>query len=164
MSRSKDVVISVKVPVKWESMTKRTRQRLRQIVGRDTRVIRTFLGIIEQYENQLLTGRKRNRINDGELEKLTLTALLVKSGLSQRPVVPHDMKSRFPRISTNELQECRKTAVSMYESYLELRRKKGRKASRPCVINRTRRIPRGFSLRGLELSNMKPQKLNGGWT
>jgi transposase len=142
MARSKGVIISVKVPIKWEVMTKRTRQRLRQIVGRDTRVIRAFLGIIEQYEDRLLKGRKRNRIYDGKLDELTITALKMKSGFSQRPYVPHNMKARFPRISTNELQECRQTAVFMYESYLELRRKKGRKASRPCAVNRTRRIPR----------------------
>jgi IS605 OrfB family transposase len=142
MTRSKDVVIAVKIPIKWKAMTKRTQKRLRQIVGRDTRVIRAFLGIIEQHENELLTGSKRNRIHDGELDKLTITALKMKSGFSQRPNVPHDMKARFPRISTNELQECRKTAVSMYESYLELRSKKWRKATRPCAVNGTRRIPR----------------------
>jgi hypothetical protein len=123
-------------------MTKKTRQKLRQIVGRDTRVIRSFLGIIEQYEDRLLTGRKRNRIDDGELDKLTITALKMKSGFSRRLNVPHDMKTRFPRISTNELQECRQTAVFMYESYLELRRKKESNASRPCAVNGTRRIPR----------------------
>jgi hypothetical protein len=142
MARFKGVVISVKVPVKWDVMTKRTRQRLRQIVGRDTRVIRSFLGIIELHEDMLLTGRKRNKIHDGELDKLTLTALKMKSGFNQRPIVPHDMKARFPRISQNELQECRQTAVFMYESYLELCRKRGRKASRPCAVNGTRRIPR----------------------
>jgi IS605 OrfB family transposase len=151
MFRSKGVVIAVKVPIKWESMTSRTRQRLRQIVGRDTRVIRSFLGIIEQNEDTLLKGRKRNRILDGELERLTLTALKVKSGFSQRPSVPHDMKARFPRISTNELQECRKTAVAMYESYLEFRRKKGLKASRPCAVNGTRRIPRWVFAQRFEL-------------
>jgi IS605 OrfB family transposase len=123
-------------------MTKRTQKRLRQIVGRDTRVIRAFLGIIEQHEDMLLTGRKRNKIHDGELDKLTITALKMKSGFSQRPNVLHDMKARFPRISTNELQECRQTAVFMYESYLELRSKKWRKATRPCAVNSTRRIPR----------------------
>jgi IS605 OrfB family transposase len=142
MARSKGVLISVKVPVKWEVMTERTQQRLRQIVGRDTRAIRSFLGIIEHHENALLTGRSRNRISDGILDKLTLTAVKVKAGFSQRLLVPHDMKTRFPRMSQNELQECRQTAVSMYESYLELRRMKGRKASRPCAINGTRRIPR----------------------
>ena len=142
MARAKGVIISVKVPIKWDVMTKRSRQRLRQIVGRDTRVIRSFLGIIEQYENALLTGRKKNKIHDSKLDELTITALKMKSGFSQRPFVPHDMKARFLRISTNELQECRQTAVFMYESYLELRRKKGRKASRPCAINGTRRIPR----------------------
>jgi IS605 OrfB family transposase len=142
MSRSKGVVIAVKVPIKWEVMTKRTQKRLRQIVGRDTRVIRAFLGIIEQYEDRLLTGRKHNRIKDGELDKLTMTAIKVKQGYSQRLTVPHDLKARFPRASQNELAECRQTAVFMYESYLELRRKRGRKTSRPRAVNGTRRIPR----------------------
>jgi transposase len=123
-------------------MTERSQQRLRQTVGRDTRVIRAFLGIIEQHENKLLTGRKKNRIHDGELSKLTLTALKVKAGLGQREFVPHDIKERFPRISTNELQECRQTAVSMYESYLKLKEKKGRNVSLPTSISGSRRIPR----------------------
>jgi len=115
---------------------------MRQIVGRDTRVIRAFLGIIEQYENELLTGRKKNKIHDGKLDKLTITALKVKPGYGQRATVPHDIKERYPRISTNELQECRQTAVSLYESYLALREKKGWNASRPTAVNSTRRIPR----------------------
>ncbi|MFW9846145.1 MAG: zinc ribbon domain-containing protein [Candidatus Thorarchaeota archaeon] len=142
MARSKGVVISVKVPINWEAMTKMTQQRLRQIVGRDTRAIRSFLGIIEHHEHELLAGRNRNRISDGKLDKLTLTAIKVKAGFSQRLAVPHDMKARFPRMSANELCECRQTAISQYESYLALRQKKGRKVSRPCQMSSTRRIPR----------------------
>jgi len=142
MVRSKGVTIAVKVPISWDTMTKRTRQRLRQTVGRDTRVIRAFLGIIEQYESDLLTGRKKNKILDGELDKLTLTAIRTKSGFGQRITVPHDFKTRFPRISQNELQECRQTAVALYESYLTLRDKKGWNASHPTSINSSRRIPR----------------------
>ncbi|MHA1614722.1 MAG: zinc ribbon domain-containing protein [Candidatus Thorarchaeota archaeon] len=142
MARSKGVTISVKVPINWEHMTGSTRQRLRQTVGRDTRVIRAFLGIIEQYECDLLTGRKKNKILDGELEKLTLTAIKIKAGYSQRTNVPHDFKTRFPRVSQNELQECRQTAVALYESYLALRDKRGWNASRPTVISGSRRIPR----------------------
>ena len=142
MGRSKGVIISIKVPIKWEAMTKRSQKRLRQIVGRDTRVIRSFLGIIEQNENKLLTGRHKNKIDESLLDKLTITAVHVKMGFPTRLQVPHDLKSKFPRISTNEISECRKTAVSVYESYLELRRKKGRRVSRPCVINGTRRMPR----------------------
>jgi IS605 OrfB family transposase len=142
MARSSGIIISVKVPIKMDVMTKRTKQRLRQIVGRDTRVIRAFLGIIELHEDELLKGRKKTKIDDGKLKRLTLTAIKVKTGHNQRVTVPHDMKSRFPRISANELQECCETAVFMYESYLELRRKKGYNASRPCAVNSTRRIPR----------------------
>ncbi|MBE0525899.1 MAG: transposase, partial [Candidatus Thorarchaeota archaeon] len=40
------------------------------------------------------------------------------------------------------MSECRQTAVSLYESYLKLRTKKGWNASRPTSINGTRRIPR----------------------
>jgi len=80
MARSKGVTISVKVPINWEVMTERSKQRLRQTVGRDTRVIRAFLGIIEQHESKLLTGRKKNKIHDGELDKLTMTAINVNSG------------------------------------------------------------------------------------
>ncbi len=68
------------IPINWDDMTARTKQRLRQTVGRDTRVIRAYLGIIEQYENRLLTGRNRDRIDDGELDRLTVTALKVKAG------------------------------------------------------------------------------------
>ncbi|MFQ5831637.1 MAG: zinc ribbon domain-containing protein [Candidatus Thorarchaeota archaeon] len=142
MARSKGVTISVKVPINLDGMTKRTRQRLRQIVGRDSRAIRSFLGIIEQHEHELLTSRNKNRIHDGKLDKLTMTAIKVKAGYAQRLTVPHDFKVRFSRMSRNELTECRQTDVFMYERYLELRRQKGRRASRPCVANSTRRIPR----------------------
>jgi transposase len=155
MVRSKSLIISVKVPVKWEAMTERTKQRLRQTVGRDTRVIRAFLGVIEQHEDELVTGRYRNRIDASKLDKLTMTALRVKSGLQQRVNVPHDFKVRFPRISKNELTECRQSAVAQYESYLRLRQKKGRKTSRPCVVNGTRRIPRWVFSRRFQLIEHK---------
>jgi transposase len=142
MARSKGVTITVKVPINWEAMTKRTRQRLRQTVGRDTRVIRAFLGIIEQHESELLKGHNKDLIDDGELDRLTMTAFKVKTGASQRISVLHDFKARFSRISVNEMQECRATAVALYESYLKLKGKKGRKASRPITANCSRRIPR----------------------
>ena len=142
MARSRGTTISVKVPINWDVMTRRTQQRLRQIVGRDTRVIRAFLGIIEQHESKLLTGRKNNKIHDGKLDELTMTAIKVKTGYSQRLSVPHDFKIRFPRISQNEMTECRQTAVALYESHLKLKMKKGMRTSRPTTITSTRRIPR----------------------
>ena len=142
MGRSQGVTISVKIPINWESMTKRSQQRLRQIVGRDTRVIRSFLGIIEQHESELLTGRNKKRIDEGLLDKLTIVTSNPKPGYERRLSVPHDFKEKFPSISANELSECRRTAVGMYESYLALRSKRARKASRPTVVNTDRRIPR----------------------
>ncbi|MGY5881472.1 MAG: transposase [Candidatus Thorarchaeota archaeon] len=155
MARSKGVTISVKVPINWESMTERTRQRLRQTVGRDTRVIRAFLGIIEQYENKLLTGKNRDRIHDGKLDQLTMTALKVNPGYNQRLTVPHDFKVRFPRISQTEMTECRQTAVALYESYLKLNKKKGWNTSRPTSINGSRRIPRWVFSRRFKLIEKK---------
>jgi len=147
MARVKGVTISVKIPINWKVMTKKSQQRLRQIVGRDTRVIHAFLGVIEQHEDALLTGPSKNRVDASGLERFTLTAINVKAGQSQRLVVSHDLKARFPRISRNELSECRQTAVGLYESYLA-RRTKGRKVSRPCAVTSSRRIPRWtFSLR-----------------
>ena len=151
MARS-ETTISVKVPIDLEAMTERSRQRLRQIVGRDSRVIRAFLGIIEQNVNVLLTGRKKKRIHDGKLDKLTMTAIKVKAGLCRRPTVPHDIKKRFPRISANELQECRQTAVALYESYLALKKKRGN-ASRPNSVNSTRRIPRWVFMQRFKLEH-----------
>ncbi|MDF1540669.1 MAG: hypothetical protein P1Q69_17360 [Candidatus Thorarchaeota archaeon] len=130
-------------------------RRLRQTVGRDTRVIRAYLGLIEQYENNLLTGKNRDRIDDGELDKLTMTAIKVNSGIEPRASVPHDFKVRFPRISGNELQECRQTAVALYESYLKLSGKKGYTASHPLSINGSRRIPRWVFSRRFKLIEKK---------
>jgi transposase len=139
MARSRGTTISVKVPINWDAMTKRTQQRLRQIVGRDTRIIKSFLGVIEQHEKPLLVGKLMNRINESVLHEITMTSTL---GKAKRTVVQHDMKAYYPRASQNEITECRKTAVSLYESYLTLRQKKKRKVSRPCMYSSSRRIPR----------------------
>jgi transposase len=151
MAWSKGVTISVKVPINWGVMTERTRQRLRQTVGRDTRVIRAFLGTIEQHEAELLIGKNKTRINDSRLDQLTMTALKVAEGSEQRTSVPHDFKTRFPRISRNEMIECRQTAVALYESYLSLRAKNGWSASRPTTVNSSHRIPRWVFTRRFKL-------------
>ncbi len=135
MGRSKGTIISVKVPIRWGVMTDRQKTRLNRITGRDTRVIKAYLGVIERHENELLTGRKRTRINASLLDKLTLTA---SRGKADRSHVPHDFKSRFSNISVNEFQECRDTAIAMWQSYLELNRRKPLSAKRYS----TRKIPR----------------------
>ena len=139
MVRSQGITISVKIPINWKAMTKRSRQRLRQIVGRDTRIIKAYLRVIQTHEKELLVGKRKNRIDETKLHAMTLTAT---RSSSNRSTVEHDMKAKFPRASQNELTECRKTAASLYESYLTLRSKKGRKASRPLKISCSRRIPR----------------------
>jgi hypothetical protein len=142
MGRSKGVTITVRVPIVWEKMIKRKKQRLRQIVGRDTRIIRSFLGIIEQHESDLLSGNHKTRIDDGALDRLTITAIRVTSKYSQRPTVPHDMKTKFPRCSSGELIECRRTAIALYESYLALKKRRNSYVSHPCEATESGRIPR----------------------
>lgn len=117
MGRSKGTIISVKVPIRWHLMTDRQRTRLNRITGRDTRVIKAYLGVIEHYEDELVTGHKQTKINSSRLDELTLTA---SRGKANRARVLHDFKERFPNISVNEFQECRDTAIAMWQSYLEL--------------------------------------------
>ena len=135
MGRSKGVIISVKVPIKWASMTDRQRTRLNRITGRDSRVIKAYLGVIERYKEKLLTGSKQTRINASKLDELTLTA---SRGKASRSYVPHDFKVRFPNISANEFQQCRDTAIAMWQSYLE---RGGAKPLRTKGYS-TRKIPR----------------------
>jgi transposase len=142
MGRSKGVTITVKVPVAWDKMTKRKKQRLRQIVGRDTRIIRSFLGVIEHHESNLLSGRNKTRIDDGALDRLTITAIRVTSKHPQRLTVAHDMKEKYPRCSSGELIECRRTAIALYESYLALKKRRSSNISRPCESTKSGRIPR----------------------
>ncbi len=136
--KSKNTVISVKVPVQWESMSDYEKDRLSWITGRDTRVIRAFLGVIARHEKQLLVGKRKKKINGGKLEKLTLTAKRSKDGQKNRLFVPHDFKKRFPNISLNELQECRQVAVAMWNSYLALGGQQPLKAKG----YRSRKLPR----------------------
>ncbi len=141
MGRSKGTIISVKVPIKWDIMTDRLKTRLNRITGRDTRVIKAYLGVIERHEKKLLTGCKKTRINTSLLEELTLTA---SRGKASRNYVTHDLKKQFQNISVNEFQECRDTAIAMWQSYLE------RGGSKPLGAGgyTTRKFPRfAFSQR-----------------
>ncbi|MFQ5834149.1 MAG: hypothetical protein ACE5H4_15705, partial [Candidatus Thorarchaeota archaeon] len=115
MGRSEGTIISIKIPILWEMMTRRKKTRLNQITGRDTRVIKAYLGVIERHEEKLLKKRTRSKIDTKTLEELTLTA---SRGSACRHYVPHDFKRRFPNISANEFQECRDTSISMWHSYL----------------------------------------------
>lgn len=116
MGRSKGTIISVKVPIRWNHMTESKKIRISRITGRDTRIIKAYLGVIERHEKVLLVGKRQKRIHSGKLDELTLTAT---RGKSDRTEVLHDFKTRFPNISVNEFQECRDTAIAMWQSYLE---------------------------------------------
>ncbi len=132
----KSVTTSVKIPIAYDGMDSRERQRLRQICGRDTRIISATIGVIQQHERELLLEKRKKRINVSLLHELVLTAT---RGSANRVAVEHDLKRRFPRASTNELQECIRTAVSIYNSYLALREKKGYVTSPPRLHGRVTR-------------------------
>ncbi|MCE7735370.1 MAG: transposase, partial [Candidatus Heimdallarchaeota archaeon] len=82
---------------------------------RDSNIIKKYLGIIKREHDILVTISKRDKykIDTGLLDRLTLTT-------KSRRKVAYDLKNKYPRISTDELQECRESAVSTYKSYLEL--------------------------------------------
>ncbi len=117
MGRSSGVMITVKVPIKWDVMTERQKTRLSRITSRDTSVIKAYLGVIERHERDLLVGKNKKRLDAGKIDELTLRT-------DTRSIVPHDFKDRFPTISTNELQECRDTAIAMWSVYLALGKNK----------------------------------------
>ncbi len=110
-------MLTVRVPIDWGRMTGRQRRRLDRMTRRDTRVIRAYLGVIEHHEREVVYaqgGGRRLRVDAGALDRLTLRT-------RERRQVAHDFKRRFPNISTNELQECRETAIAMWESFLRVR-------------------------------------------
>ena len=152
MGRSKGTVISVKVPIRWNSMTDGQRTRLSRITGRDTRVIKAFLGVIERNEPSLLAGRRMTQISASVLDELTLTAT---KGTASRDQVQHDFKTRFPNISVNEFQECRDTAIAMWQSYLELGGSKPLKGSGYS----TRKIPRFAFTKCFEVTRLYSPRL-----
>ena len=138
MGRSSGVMITVKIPVKWNVMTDRQKTRLSRITSRDTRVIKAYLGVIEKYERDLLFGKNKKRLDAGKLDELTLR--------TDTRAVPHDFKDRFPNISTNELQECRETAIGMWKVYLALGRNKPLQATG----YRSKKLPRHMFTRMFE--------------
>jgi IS605 OrfB family transposase len=131
VGRSSGVMITVKVPVKWDVMTDRQKTRLSRITSRDTRVIKGYLGVIEKHERDLLVGKNKKRLDAGKIDELTLRT-------ETRTVVSHDFKDRFPNISVNELQECRETAIAMWRVYLALGRNKPLQATG----YRSKKLPR----------------------
>ena len=140
MARSKGTIVSVKIPMKWESMTKRQQTRLSRITSRDTRVIRAYLGVIARHEKHLLVGKRKKRIDAGRLDRLTLTSLRSRDASKRRPTVLHDFKAKFHNISQNELQECRDMAIGMWSSYLE----RGGSTPLKSSNNHPKKIPRNI--------------------
>ena len=96
-----------------------TKLRLNKILTRYTRVISRYLGILQWLETHMthiITKKRKWSISKKNLDLYTLTT-------RDRSKVQFDLKDQFKRISNNELQECRDTAVGIYLSYLELRSK-----------------------------------------
>ncbi|OLS27397.1 MAG: hypothetical protein HeimC2_12370, partial [Candidatus Heimdallarchaeota archaeon LC_2] len=106
----KGVITSVTVPINYSIVGKYELRRLTQIVKRDSHVIDKYLGIIQYHQKFLLQFKKGEY--SGKLDELTLST---RHG--RRP--QHDLKSKFPRISHNELLECRDGALGLFKSYLE---------------------------------------------
>lgn len=87
--------------------------------------MRKYLSLITIYEKEIFeevknkkTKKTSLKVDFAKLDTLTLTTK--KSIKRNRTKVPHDLKKLFPRISHNELLECRDTAIGMYKAYLVL--------------------------------------------
>ncbi|MCE7736115.1 MAG: transposase, partial [Candidatus Heimdallarchaeota archaeon] len=122
MTQRNQITTSVKVLINTILLGQKNKQRLRQILGRDSRIISRYIGVIEDNRKDLVEYKEKKngkisiKIDKGKLDQLTCTT-------SDRNIVNHDLKTQFPRISLNEMKECRDTAVGMYLSYLELKAK-----------------------------------------
>lgn len=106
---------AIQVPINWDKMSQSQQLRYHRMQKRDSNIIKKYLGIIKKEHDNLITlsNRDKYQIDTGLLDRLTL---ITKS----RRKVLYDLKHKYPRISTDELQECRQSAVSTYKSYLEL--------------------------------------------
>jgi hypothetical protein len=109
------VKTTVRVKIKAEGLTTRKRTRLKQITGRDTRIIKQYLKVIYHNEEKLVNKKREKKINKLKLNHLTLTTSK-KNKQFNRLSVRHDLKKNFLRCSQNELQECRENAVAIYHS------------------------------------------------
>jgi IS605 OrfB family transposase len=147
MIRSNGVTTTTIVPVEESLMSDWEFRRLRQITNRDTRVIKRYLGIIEDsYPSIRAVSKKTGKISD----KIDLSKLdTMTSRTQQRAQVKYDLKTQFPRISLNELKECRDTAVGMYHSYLELQKNSQKNAGKPRTNGKL--IPRNIGYRRFKL-------------
>ncbi|MDH5646992.1 MAG: zinc ribbon domain-containing protein, partial [Candidatus Heimdallarchaeota archaeon] len=138
--------------------------RLKQILGRDKRVIKAYIGVIHENEQELVTEGKsgKYRIDSGLLDKLTLTTSIKNSMNSIRDAVKHDFKKKFQRISLNEIKECRDVAIGQYLSFLELK-KIQKQSSLPKTLQGVRQINgRRYSLGKRKLSIMDSMDTNLG--
>ncbi|MHA2250986.1 MAG: zinc ribbon domain-containing protein [Candidatus Kariarchaeaceae archaeon] len=108
-------VFSIQVPIEWDEMSQFEQMRYIRMQKRDSTIIKKYLGLIKKEHNSLvsLSNRDKYQIDTGLLDRLTLTS-------NTRRKVKYDLKRKYQRISNNELQECRETAVGDYLSYLEL--------------------------------------------
>ena len=106
-------VLKVKISQRADEYTI---NRLKRILNRDTRVTRRWLGILAQeYDNCFALNKKGKMVFSTSLiEALTMTT-------SSRKSVKYDLKKEFPRISHNELGECRIAALAQYKSHLALK-------------------------------------------
>ncbi len=121
--------LTVKVPIMGDKLTSKKRQQLEKLTGRDSTVIKHYLQIIVQEQDQLWQeGKEGKRINKKHLDELTLTSRsqkrTKKDGSLQitagRQKVKYDLKHQYQaHMTVRELKECRDTAVAMWHSYCE---------------------------------------------
>lgn len=116
--------LTVKVPLMCDHLTALKRHQLDRLTARDTTIIKRYLIILQEEEENLWKIRREGqRIDRSSLDRFTLTSRPQKRGKTQTPgrsKVKYDLKQEFnARTSVRELGECRDTAIGMWHSYRE---------------------------------------------
>jgi len=142
------VITSHPIRIDMDRIEPTTKARLDQILGRDYRIIRKYLNVIKANKGTIISETKAGKkyVNKSALDQLTATTDL-------RLFVKHDFKHLFPRISLNEMKECRDEAVACFDSYLAMGKSKHFKNIRYPSMKRTIPRPIGYRRFKLDLQN-----------
>ncbi len=121
--------LTVKVPIMGDKLTSKKRKQLEKLTGRDSTLIKHYLRIIDQEQEELWQdGKEGKRISKTRLDNLTLTSKPLKRKKKEgffkitegRIQVKYDLKQQYQdQVTVRELKECRDTAVAMWHSYYE---------------------------------------------
>ncbi len=121
--------LTVRIPVMSDKLSPKKHHQLEKLTGRDSTVIKHYLQIIAQEQDDLWqSGKEGKRISKKKLDELTLTSRALKRKKKDgslnitegRKEVKYDLKHQYQdQLTVRELKECRDTAIAMWHSHCE---------------------------------------------